>query len=189
MLLKADGTSARRTGCRPRTTSTTRGRRTRRSTWRTYGTSANGTEGDPARINVLNANLFTTFANNKLNEFHFTYSRETRPRTANASNLAGGHRHRLRAELPLRQSVLSAAECRRADLAHAVQRQPLDRPRRHTWKMGGEWMHTLNDQVFRGFFTGRYLFDSVDGFLRYTSPAGARRLRPDDGRLLGRRRT
>jgi hypothetical protein len=26
--------------------------------------------------------------------------------------------------------------------------------------------------VFRGFFTGRYLFDSVTGFLRYASPAG-----------------
>ena len=42
---------------------------------------------------------------------------------------------------------------------------------RHTLKVGGEWMHTLNDQVFRGFFTGRYLFDSVTGFLRYASPA------------------
>ncbi len=41
----------------------------------------------------------------------------------------------------------------------------------HTFKMGGEWMHTFNDQVFRGFFTGRYLFESVEGFLRYTSPA------------------
>jgi hypothetical protein len=41
----------------------------------------------------------------------------------------------------------------------------------HTIKFGGEWMHTLNDQVFRGFFTGRYLFDSVTGFLRYASPA------------------
>ena len=41
----------------------------------------------------------------------------------------------------------------------------------HTMKVGGEWMHTLNDQVFRGFFTGRYLFDSVTGFLRYSSPA------------------
>ena len=40
-------------------------------------------------------------------------------------------------------------------------------------KFGGEWMHTLNDQVFRGFFTGRYLFDSVTGFLRYASPAAA----------------
>src|SRR3989475_2483140 len=37
--------------------------------------------------------------------------------------------------------------------------------------MGGEWVHTLNDQVFRGFFTGRYIFDSVTGFLRYASPA------------------
>ena len=34
-------------------------------------------------------------------------------------------------------------------------------------------MHTLNDQVFRGFFTGRYIFDSVTGFLRYASPAAA----------------
>jgi hypothetical protein len=42
---------------------------------------------------------------------------------------------------------------------------------RHTFKAGGEWMHTLNDQIFRGFFTGRYLFDSVTGFLRYASPA------------------
>ena len=48
---------------------------------------------------------------------------------------------------------------------------------RHTFKMGGEWMHTLNDQVFRGFFTGRYLFDSVTGFLRYASPAAAGRVR------------
>ena len=40
---------------------------------------------------------------------------------------------------------------------------------RHTLKVGGEWMHTFNDQVFRGFFTGRYLFDSVTGFLRYAS--------------------
>ena len=42
---------------------------------------------------------------------------------------------------------------------------------RHTMKVGGEWLHTMNDQVFRGFFTGRYLFDSVSGFLRYASPA------------------
>ena len=44
---------------------------------------------------------------------------------------------------------------------------------RHTFKVGGEWLHTLNDQVFRGFFTGRYLFSSVSGFLRYASPAAA----------------
>jgi len=53
----------------------------------TYGASANGTEGDPARINNTNMNLFTTLASNKLNELHVTYSRESRPRTANQSNL------------------------------------------------------------------------------------------------------
>jgi hypothetical protein len=41
----------------------------------------------------------------------------------------------------------------------------------HTIKVGGDWLHTLNDQVFRGFFNGRYIFDSVTGFLRYASPA------------------
>ena len=57
----------------------------------------------------------------------------------------------------------------------------------HTFKVGGEWMHTLNDQVFRGFFTGRYLFDSVTGFLRYASPAAPGGFGPSDGRLLERR--
>ena len=42
---------------------------------------------------------------------------------------------------------------------------------KHTIKTGGEWLHTDNAQVFRGFFQGRYLFDSVTGFLRYASPA------------------
>ena len=42
---------------------------------------------------------------------------------------------------------------------------------KHTIKAGGEWLHTNNTQVFRGFFEGRYLFDSVTGFLRYASPA------------------
>jgi hypothetical protein len=41
----------------------------------------------------------------------------------------------------------------------------------HTFKIGAEWIHSKNDQVFRGFFTGRYIFDSVTGFLRYAAPA------------------
>src|SRR4029453_7532559 len=48
----------------------------------TYGPSANGIEGDPARINVFNVNWFTTMSSRMLNEAHFTYSRESRPRTA-----------------------------------------------------------------------------------------------------------
>ncbi|MDQ3011977.1 MAG: carboxypeptidase regulatory-like domain-containing protein, partial [Acidobacteriota bacterium] len=52
----------------------------------TYGNSANGTEG-PGRIHAVNLNLFTTFSATKLNEFHATYLREDRPRTATQSNI------------------------------------------------------------------------------------------------------
>jgi hypothetical protein len=52
----------------------------------TYGTSANGTEG-PAKINIFNANLFTTLSPSRLNEFHITVSRESRPRSATESNI------------------------------------------------------------------------------------------------------
>ena len=139
----------------------------------TYGSSANGTEGDPARINVANANFFTTLANNRLNELHFTYSRETRPRTANESNLHAdtgiGFAPSFRFGNPffLQPNVDELIwRTQIKDNFSVVQGG-------HTWKMGGEWLHTLNDQVFRGFFTGRYLFDSVEGFLRYASPAAA----------------
>src|SRR5467141_70193 len=52
----------------------------------TYGNSANGTEW-PSKINVMNVNLFSTVTANKLNELHFTYSREDRPRAATPSSV------------------------------------------------------------------------------------------------------
>src|SRR2546426_12540908 len=41
----------------------------------------------------------------------------------------------------------------------------------HNIKFGGGWVHSVNTQVFRGFFTGRYIFSDVVGFLHYASPA------------------
>jgi hypothetical protein len=137
----------------------------------TYGNSANGIEG-PSKIGVANLNLFTTLSPTKLNEFHFTYARELRPRNAVASNLLAdtgmgdpafrfGNPYFLhpsvdellwRTQIKNNLSIVSG---------------------RHTFKVGGEWLHTLNDQVFRGFFTGRYMFSTVSGFLRYASPSGA----------------
>ena len=137
----------------------------------TYGTSANGTEG-PSKINVLNANLYTTFSPTIVNEAHFTYSREDRPRSATESNVPAdtamgfgttfrfGHPFFLN---PNVDEVFWRTQIR--DSLSVVKGT-------HTIKFGGEWMHSLNDQVFRGFFQGRYLFDSVAGFLRYASPAG-----------------
>ena len=151
----------------------------------TYGTSANGTEG-PSKINVFNANLYTTVSPTKLNEFHFTYSREVRPRRATDSNIPAdtamsfggptsptfrfGNPFFLqpnvdetfwRTQVRDSFSIISGA---------------------HTIKFGGEWIHSVNSQVFRGFFLGRYIFDSVTGFLRYASPAAPGGFGPDAGR-------
>jgi hypothetical protein len=136
----------------------------------TYGNSANGTEG-PSKINVFNANLFSAISPTKVNEFHFTYARELRPRSTVPSNIPAdtamgfattfrfGHPFFLqpnvdetfwRTQLKDNISIISGG---------------------HTIKFGGEWMHSLNSQIFRGFFEGRYIFDSVTSFLRYASPA------------------
>jgi hypothetical protein len=152
----------------------------------TYGTSANGTEG-ASKINVFNANLYTTVSPTKLNEFHFTYSREERPRAATDSNIppdtamsfGGPTTPTFRFGNPffLQPNVDETfwrTQIRdNFSIIHGA----------HTIKFGGEWMHSLNDQVFRGFFLGRYIFDSVTGFLRYASPAA---LGPGFGPNAGR---
>jgi hypothetical protein len=137
----------------------------------TYGSSANGTEGDPARINLINSNFFSTLATNKLNELHFTYSREGRPRTANPSSIHAdtgiGFSPSFRFGNPYFLQPNVDETIWRTQLKDNLSMVW----GRHTVKVGGEWMHTLNDQIFRGFFTGRYLFGSVTGFLHYASPA------------------
>jgi hypothetical protein len=138
----------------------------------TYGNSANGIEG-PSKINVLNLNFLSTLAPTKLNEFHFTYSRELRPRSAVPSNVppdtAMGFATTFRFGNPFFLGP---------NVDELIWRTQMKDNfsliwNKHTIKTGGEWIHTLNDQVFRGFFEGRYIFDSVAGFLRYASPAAA----------------
>jgi hypothetical protein len=134
----------------------------------TYGNSANGTEG-PSKINVLNLNLFTTLTANRLNEFHFTYSRENRPRSANESNVpadtAMGFGPTFRFGNPFFLGPNVDELMQRFQLKNNLSIVT----GRHTIKAGGEWMHSNNVQVFRGFFRGKYIFNSVTGFLRYAS--------------------
>jgi hypothetical protein len=139
----------------------------------TYGTSANGTEG-PSKINVLNLNLFSTLSVAKLNEFHITYSREDRPRSATASGIPADTAMGADPSLPTFR--FGNPFFLGPNVDELVKRfQVKDNlsiiAGRHTMKAGGEWIHTNNAQVFRGFFEGRYIFDSVPGFLRYASPA------------------
>lgn len=144
----------------------------------TYGNSANGIEG-PSKINVIRANLFTTISPTKLNEAHFSYSRELRPRAAVDSNVpadtAMGFATTFRFGAPFFlepnvDELLWRTQVK--DNFSVVSGN-------HNIKVGGEWLHTLNDQVFRGFFTGRYIFDSTTGFLRYASPAAANGFGPN----------
>ena len=136
----------------------------------TYGNSANGTEG-PSKINVVNLNMFSTLSPSLVNEGHFTYSREDRPRSATKSNLPAdvamgfGPTFRFGNPFFLQPGV--------DELFYRTQVKDNVSivSGKHTVKIGGEWVHSRNSQVFRGFFTGRYLFDSVVGFLRYASPA------------------
>src|SRR5262245_7966998 len=134
----------------------------------TYGNSANGIEG-PSKINVVNVNLFTTVTANKLNELHFTYSRENRPRSAVDSNVppdtAMGFGTTFRFGNPFFLAPTVDELVKRIQLKDNFSIVT----GRHTIKTGGEWLHTANGQIFRGFFEGRYIFDSVTGFLRYAS--------------------
>jgi hypothetical protein len=136
----------------------------------TFGDSANGIEG-PSKINLMNVNLFSTVTANKLNEFHFTYSRENRPRSATPSSIPAdtgiGFAPSFRFGNPFFLGPNVDELVKRFQLKDNFSIVT----GHHTIKTGGEWLHTNNAQVFRGFFEGRYLFDSVTGFLRYASPA------------------
>src|SRR5439155_1749743 len=136
----------------------------------TYGNSANVIEG-PARIHAVNLNLFSTVSPTKLNEGHFTYSKEDRPRSATPSNVpadtAMGFVTTFRFGNPffLQPTIDELFWRIQARDDFTLISGGL------TVKFGGEWVHSVNTQVFRGFFTGRYIFDTVTGFLRYASPA------------------
>src|SRR6266404_4190591 len=149
----------------------------------TYGTSANGIEG-PSKINNVNLNLFSTISATKLNEAHFSYTRELRPRAATTSNVpadtAMGFGTTFRFGHPFFLAPTVDETLWRTDIKDNFSIVSGN----HNVKFGGEWLHTLNDQVFRGFFQGRYIFDSVAGFLRYASAPAANGFGPNAGECL-----
>ncbi len=136
----------------------------------TYGSSANGTEG-PSKIHIFNLNLFSTITATKLNEFHFTYSREDRPRLATPSAVPADTGMGFGPSFRFGNPFFLGPKIDELVKRFQVKDNFSIVVGRHTIKTGGEWLHTNNFQVFRGFFEGRYLFDSVTGFLRYASPA------------------
>jgi hypothetical protein len=145
-----------------------------------YGSTANGIEG-PAKIQLINTNWFSTLSNTMLNEAHFTYSRDVRPRAAiNQSSVPDtgvGFAPSFRFGQPwflepTIDELIYRTEIR--DNFSLIKGK-------HTWKFGGGWIHTRNSQIFRGFFNGRYLFDGAVGFLRYASAPAANGFGPNAG--------
>jgi outer membrane receptor protein involved in Fe transport len=137
----------------------------------TYGVSANGTEG-PSKIQAINLNLFTTVSPEKLNEFHFTYGRENRPREGNQiipadTGIGFGPSFRFGNPFFLAPNVDEIFWRTQFKDNFSIIKG------RHNFKFGGDYVHSRNSQVFRGFFQGRYLFDSPTGFLRYASTPAA----------------
>ncbi len=136
----------------------------------TYGNSANGTEG-PSRIQVLNGNLFSTLSPNLLNEIHVTYARENRPRAANQSNIPADTAMGFGTTFRFGNPFFLQPGVDELFLRWQIKDNISIVSGKHTTKVGFEWIHSRNTQVFRGFFKGKYIFDSVSGFLRYSSPA------------------
>ncbi len=138
----------------------------------TYGNSSNGIEG-PSKINVLNLNLFSTVSATSVNEFHITYSTEDRPRSAVASDVPADTGMGFGPSFRFGNPFFLGPKVDELIKRFQVKNNYTMILGQHTVKTGGEWLHTNNYQIFRGFFEGRYLFDSVTGFLRYASPAAA----------------
>ncbi len=136
----------------------------------TYGASANGTEG-PGKINAFNANIFTSFSATKLNEFHVTYLREDRPRSATQSNVPADTAMGFATTFRFGNPFFLGPNIDELFQRFQVRDNFSIVAGNHTVKTGGDWTHSNNAQVFRGFFEGRYIFDSVAGFLHYASPA------------------
>src|SRR6267143_3890502 len=138
-----------------------------------YGTTANGIEG-PSKIQAINTNWFSTISGTKLNEAHFTYARENRPRNAtdptsvpdtNIGSASSPTAFAFRFGQPFfLEPTINEVFWR------TVVRDNFTVIRgKHTIKAGGEWVHSNNTQVFRGFFKGLYFFDNAVGFMHYVS--------------------
>jgi len=134
----------------------------------TYGTSANGIEG-PSKIQAVGGNWTNTLSSSMLNEAHFTYGRENRPRNAinptAVPDAAIGFSPSFRFGQPFFLEPGNDEVFWRTDIRDNFSIVK----GKHTWKFGGEWIHSRNSQVFRGFFSGRYIFDSPVGFMHYVT--------------------
>src|SRR5258706_11470090 len=135
-----------------------------------YAASANAIERDFA--NTVNGSVNTTFSPSVLNELRAQFSREDRPRDYTGPQLPGQTR-------PFPDTGVSFAGYRFGEpffipvADHDTRFQLNDNVSivkgAHNIKLGFELNHTSTTQTFIGFANGRYIFDSVSGFMNYVN--------------------
>jgi hypothetical protein len=136
----------------------------------TYGTTANGIEG-PSHIQTLNFNLVTTFNPRILNEVHFTYGHETRPRSAINSSAVPDTGMGFFPSFRFGQPFFLGPGASETFWHTDIKDNFTLILGKHTLKMGFEDLYSHNEQIFDGFALGRYIFGSATGFMHYATPA------------------
>ena len=136
-----------------------------------WGRSANGIERDFSHS--ISGSLNTTISNSVLNEFRFQFAREDRPRPYNGPSLPGQSRAfpdtgiDFGGQYRFGQPFFLPVE------DHDTRLQFNDNVSiikgSHSMKLGAELNRTSTTQTFIGFSNGRYIFDSVKGFINYVT--------------------
>ncbi len=143
-----------------------------------WARSANGLERDHS--NAVNGSLVSYLSSNTSNELRFQYSREDRPRPydgARASGL-GSNPSDPPAARPFPDVAMDFANHFRFGMPfflpidyYDTRVQVLDNVSlakgNHLFKVGGEYNRVNSVQTFIGFANSRYIFSSVNGFLRF----------------------
>ncbi len=134
-----------------------------------WGRSANAVEKD--RSNAVNGSLHSQLTPALANEFRFQWAREDRPRPYDGPlDPATGR--------PFPDTGVSFVNNIRFGMPffipvqdHDTRFQLVDNVSvlrgNHLFKFGGEYNRTETTQTFIGFANGRFIFDSVDGFINY----------------------
>jgi hypothetical protein len=136
-----------------------------------YGASANAIERDFS--NTVSLQLNTTISAATLNEARFQFSREDRPRDYAGPSLpgqsrplpdtgidfVGQYRFGLPFFIPVKDHDTRFQLNDNVSLIHGA----------HNIKFGAELNRTSTTQTFIGFANGRYIFDSVQGFMNYVN--------------------
>jgi len=135
-----------------------------------WAVSSNGIEQDNS--NAGSGTLQSTFSNSTLNEFRFQWAREERPRPYEGPQVPGGGR-------PFPDTGVDFVGGYRFGLPFFLPIADHDTRLQfneiltyitgnHTIKAGLEYNGTSTSQTFIGFANGRIIFNSVNGFLKYT---------------------